>query len=139
MERWTDQKLDKLADAVERLADQMQQMHRQIGHLGNRVEQTCTSADSLVAVISTQPMPLETTYLADASDVPPTDWLDRLATLEQQVLQLTEQVKHLERRAAANLNPSITLAGPTAPFVDDDVDDEPDEILWDFIEPTSDK
>lgn len=144
MEQWTDERLDKLANTVERLAEHMQQMHHQIEQLGNRVEQTCSRADSLVAAISSQPMPLETIYVADPSDgLPPADWFTRLATVEQQMQQLTEQIKHLERRFAATLKPSnlncsnFNLSVPTPPFGEDDVDDEPDEILWDFIEPSS--
>jgi chaperonin cofactor prefoldin len=143
MEQWTDERLNKLANTVERLAEQMQQMHQRIDQLGDQIEQTCSNADSLMTAISTQPMLVETTYLDDSSDSPSVDWVARLATVEQQMQQLTEQIKHLERRLTANFNPSnLNLANfnrsvPTAPFAEDDVDDEPDEVLWDFIEPTS--
>jgi hypothetical protein len=60
------------------------------------------------------------------------EWLSRLSALEAQVQQLTQQLGYLERRLPAGIT-----VGMTAPALveEEDIDDEPDEILWDFMEP----
>ncbi len=127
-ERWTSKKLNRLADGVDQLMAQVQQMQLQIVHLSDRVDRTCNSLDRLVNALqnakSTQPEPIET---------PANDALNsRMQQMEQQLHQLSDRVKSLERR-------ELTLSPPQLQPVlieDDDVEDEPDEILWDFLEPS---
>ncbi|QYO62355.1 hypothetical protein [Leptolyngbya sp. 7M] len=100
-------------------------------------------------MLKTQPLLLETPYLdnsSNPSNVLDVDWPTRLATVEQQMQQLTQQVQQLERRIAthyttndnlANLSLAVAVPLP-GPLPEDEVDDEPDEILWDFMEPSND-
>lgn len=124
---WTNERLNQLADSVERLTDLVQQMGSQIGQLGQRVEQTRSSVDDLVNVVTISMPP---TFRAPANLNPPDKQLDRLAALEQQMQQLTQRVKSLEQQLVSVPSPM------TVPLeLDEEIEDEPDEILWDFIEP----
>jgi hypothetical protein len=133
IERWTDERLDKLADGMERLIGQLHrvshQMSDQISQLGNRIEQTCDRVDALI----------EGKQDNDPSRpaAPPSHLLDRLTVLESQMQQLMQRVQYLERREVSQLAIQVQPRGVAAEDeMDDDVEDEPDEILWDFFNPS---
>lgn len=143
IERWTDQRLDKLAESMERLIGQLHLLGNQISQVGNRVEQTCNRVDTFVDLGRADPSPsadsnhpapnrhrsVEQTVgqTVDQSSYP----LDRLTALESQMQQLTQRVQYLERREVV-LSPQVL---PALAVEEEDIEDEPDEILWDFLDP----
>lgn len=135
IERWTDDKLDTLADTVDRLANQVQQLSFQMEQVGARLERTTQSLDALVNAIATDRASL-TEAKPDRLPTPDpkADWSSRLTLLEGQMQHLTQRIQYLEQRErAVNTVP----ATPIVLIEDDDMEDTPDEILWDFMEPNS--
>jgi hypothetical protein len=142
-QEWTDERLNHLATQVEKISIELSQ-------LGQRVEQVCSSVDRLVTAITVSPTVTAPTVVPTGSTglqkpvqlmnqlsaqvpIPQSqEWLSRLSALEAQVQQLTQQLGYLERRLPAGIT-----VGMTAPALveEEDIDDEPDEILWDFMEP----
>lgn len=135
IERWTDDKLDTLADTVDRLVNQVQQLSFHMEQVGARLERTTQSLDALVNAIATDRASL-TEAKPDRLPTPDprADWSSRLTLLEGQMQHLTQRIQYLEQRErAVNTVP----ATPIVLIEDDDMEDTPDEILWDFMEPNS--
>jgi outer membrane murein-binding lipoprotein Lpp len=134
IERWTDQKLDKLADIVDRLVSQADRLSSQIDQLGSRLERTADSIDALIGVVQPQmgSVPEAVANPTDPQTDPSIDWVARVSALEAQVQQLAQRVQGLERNQFISHVPhsGITLE-------EEEIEDEPDEILWDFMEPDS--
>lgn len=110
--------ITQLANTVSQIARQLQQIGLQLNALGRQVAQEQTALEQI-----SQAQP----------SVPQTELLERFASLEDLVQQLNIRVQALERREvafAAPLLPDAELEATEA-----DTEDEPDEILWDFIEP----
>ncbi|MGJ3254075.1 MAG: hypothetical protein ACFE0J_23525 [Elainellaceae cyanobacterium] len=63
--------------------------------------------------------------------------LERVENLEKMVGSLREQVQGLHQRLYPH--PSLAVTNPTDrpidPLPDDEIEDEPDEILYDFLQP----
>lgn len=135
--RWTKKKLNRLADVVSQLTIQVQQMQLQMVQLSDRVDRTCHSLDGLVNALQQgpakqpepNPSPTDAALTNAALNA-------RFQQMEQQIQQLGDRVKALERRELTMLPPPIQP--PVQPMLmeDDDIEDEPDEILWDFLEPS---
>jgi hypothetical protein len=145
IERWTDERLDKLADGVEQVVGQLDRLGNQISLLGNRIEQTCNRVDAFVESKhdSIQSSPLTDKQLSDQfstqSNHQSSPLLDRVTTLESQMQQLMQRVQYLERREVAHLTAqvqAVTGVGAVGDDEDDGIEDEPDEILWDFFDPS---
>lgn len=138
IEQWTDQKLDKLADIVDRLVRQVDRLSSQIDQLGSRLERTADSVDALIGVIqpqmgsSSEAITHPTDPPTDPSIDPSIDWATRVSALEAQMQQLTQRVQGLERSQFISHVPRSGI-----PLEEEEIEDEPDEILWDFIEPDS--
>jgi CII-binding regulator of phage lambda lysogenization HflD len=132
IEQWNDEKLNKLAEIVNHLAGQLQQISNQVTQLGYRVEQMRSSVDHLVSVIETYSFPQQE-VVSRTPNLQKQDWLDRLTQLEEQVNHLSNRIKYLERQDAAFKMP----IQPTFVVDEDEIEDEPDEILWDFMEPST--
>ncbi len=133
-QQWTEERLSRLADQVEQIGSQL-------GELGNRVEQICGSVDRLVALMTTSLPAASTSAKEIASPPEPLQLsLTRLTALEAQVQQLTQRLSDLERQhvtqvAESSAQERTSLIG-LAELEDEEIDDEPDEILWDFMEPS---
>lgn len=127
-EQWTDDKLDKLANVVNQLVNQVQQLTHQSSQLGAQLERTTQSLDALVSAMTVD----RGSLTKPQSFKPETDWLSRLTMLEELVHHLTQRIQYLERRELA-----VSTVPAPALIEDDDIEDAPDEILWDFMEPNS--
>lgn len=137
IERWTDARLDKLADGVEKLIEQLHQVSDQISDQitqnGSRIERTCERVDAFIEGKHDDER-------SSSASVEPAHLLDRLTVLESQMQQLMQRVQYLERREVSQLaiqvQPGIMAEETESNDIDDDVEDEPDEILWDFFDPS---
>jgi chromosome segregation ATPase len=111
------QSLSQIATQVSQLAAQLQQIGLQLNALGQQVAQNQVAVEQ-AAVDQT------------ANSTPQPELLERFASLEELVQKLSIRVNMLERR-------EVAFTAPLQPAVelDEDTEDEPDEILWDFIEP----
>lgn len=134
IERWTDERLDKLADGVERLVGQLEQLGEQIRLLGNRIEQTCDRVDALVEGKPDRNQSAPAVAPQPSSQSSPLS--GRVTTLEAQMQQLTQRVQYLERREVVHLAAQVQPIPVIGEDEDDGVEDEPDEILWDFFDPS---
>lgn len=115
------QSLSQIATQVSQLAAQLQQIGLQLNALGQQVAQNQVAVEQ-AAVNQT------------ANSTPQPELLERFASLEELVQKLSIRVNMLERREVAFTAPLQPAVQP-AVELDEDTEDEPDEILWDFIEP----
>lgn len=138
MKLWTDKKLHKLTDRVDQLTVQVQQMGAQMSELGQRIDQTRGSIDQLVDLIRTNLSQSEGVMTPSQQhdrqqhDRQLSDLLNRFNQIEQQMLHLSNRVNYLESRNATSMFPQTQPV-----FSEDEIEDEPDEILWDFMEPAA--
>ena len=51
-ERWTDEMLDKLAEKVDRIADEIEQTSNNVNRIANEIEQTNNNVDALVGAVN---------------------------------------------------------------------------------------
>jgi phage-related minor tail protein len=115
----TAESIHQLAATVSQIAEQLQQVSLQLNQVGGQM-----------------------------ISKPQTGLVERFSSLEDLVRQLSIRVSGLERREVA----AVAVARPalververveveTAEVeteIDDEIEDEPDEILWDFIEPVA--
>jgi phage shock protein A len=148
--RWTHKKLNQLADLVEVLALQVQQMQGQIGLLSHQVEQTCLRLDRLTEVMHaadvTQPTPaIESTSITESDSSRLTRIEFKLNQIElrlnQGELRLNRgdgRLDRLEARLQVLEGRQEQVASVLPPIRMDDsdeIEDEPDEVLWDFLDP----
>jgi len=109
----TIERINQLATTISQIAGQLQQIGLQLNQLGQPI----------------QARPL-------ASSENQSNLEERFSSLEDLVQQLTIRLGALERREVALTAPLLAVPAELAKSdLDSDTDDEPDEVLWDFIEP----
>ncbi|MFM7423871.1 MAG: hypothetical protein ACKO7W_02510 [Elainella sp.] len=122
-------KLDRLADLINQRFDQLEGRAGALSLPSHRPDPAHTpDRQNQTAEAEAVRQPPEATH-----PQPEPIWQTRLTELEQQVQQLTRRVQDLERQA---FNPTLGGLGVSEIILeDDDMEDQPDEILWEFMEP----
>lgn len=138
-DRWSDKRLSQLADLIERLATQVQQLHGQVGQVSQQVEQTCLRVDQLTATIRSSNASSNASPAVSGATPDVFASVDTARTISNDLMRLEARLEQLDRRVKGLEHPPVAapLLQPAvvAHTDDDEIEDEPDEVLWDFLDP----
>lgn len=124
--QWTNKKLSKLAETVSQFASQLELLQEQVSQMNQTVAYSSGRIDTLIQVLAGQSdLPSDPAIRTEAVVES-----DRLEAITTQVQQLNYRLQILERREL-----SQAAVGLLESIEDEEIEDEPDEVLWDFIEP----